>query len=342
MNNWTLGLRLDVPLGFVSAARAEKLGENFQYAIKEPVNLPRQKSALLPIVQADVVATRVSMYNAAVHAKYPLHGLRLKNTTGVHLMQGPVTVYEGGAYVGDARITDLQPNEDRLLTYAVDLGTDVESKTKNPASRLTKVSVKKGIVHTTTKQREERTYRAVNRNTDGRTLLVEHPYRPEFHLATDLKPAERTRDLFRFELKLPAGQAGELEVVEERDLQQSVQFANVDDQQIRVFLQQPVLSAAVRRALEQAQALREKVAAAQRELGQVSRALAQIEQDQGRLRANLKEMPPTAAAYKRYLEKFDQQETEIEKLQAKREAVQAQEYQHRQAYDNYLMALDVE
>jgi hypothetical protein len=282
------------------------------------------------------------VYNPAVHAKYPLRGLRLKNTTGVHLMQGPVTVYEGGAYAGDARIMDLQPNEDRLLTYAVDLGTEVESKVKNPPSRLTKVSVKKGIVHTTTKQREERTYRAINRSPDDRALLVEHPYRPEFHLATDLKPAERTRDLYRFELKLPAGQAGELDVVEERDLQQSVQFANADDQQIRFFLQQPALSMAVRRALEQAQALREKVAGAQRELEQVERSLKQIEQDQGRLRANLKEMPPTAAAYKRYLEKFDQQETEVEKLQAKRESVQAQEHQHRQAYDNYLMALDVE
>ena len=29
-------------------------------------------------------------------------GLRLKNTTGSHLMQGPVTVFEGSAYAGDA------------------------------------------------------------------------------------------------------------------------------------------------------------------------------------------------------------------------------------------------
>ena len=39
-----------------------------------------------------------------------------------------------------------------------------------------------------------------------------------------------------------------------------------------------------------------------------------IVDDQARLRANLKEMPATAAAYKRYLEKFDQQETQIEDL----------------------------
>ena len=35
---------------------------------------------------------------------------------------------------------------------------------------------------------------------------------------TDLKPAERTRNLYRFEVKVPAGKSGDLEVVEERDL----------------------------------------------------------------------------------------------------------------------------
>jgi hypothetical protein len=333
---------LDFAAGVASAATASKLGESFQYVIEQPVNLPRQKSALLPVVQRPVEAKRVSVYNAAVHAKYPLRGLRLKNTTGVHLMQGPVTVYEGSAYAGDARIMDLQPNEDRLLTYAVDLGTEVEAKSQNPPGRITKVTVKKGLLYSTTKQREERTYRAVNRSPDDRTLLVEHPYRPEFHLATDLKPAERTRAVYRFELAGPAGKPAELTVAEERDVRQAVQLTNADDQQVRFFLQQPVLSAAVRQALEKATGLRGELAAVQRELEQAERSLKQIEQDQGRLRANLKEMPPTAAAYKRYLEKFDQQETEIEKLQAKRQQLQDQEHQRRQAYEDYLMALDVE
>jgi hypothetical protein len=337
-----LGERLALERGVASAASAEKLGESFQYVIEQPVNLPRQKSALLPVVQKDVEAARVSVYNPAVHAKYPLRGLRLKNATGMNLMQGPVTVYEGSVYAGDARIPDLQPNEERLLTYAVDLGVEVEAKAKNPPSRLTKVSLKKGLAYTTTKQREERTYRAVNRSQDARTLLVEHPYRPEFHLAGGPKPAERTRDLYRFEVKLPAGQSGDLEIAEERDVLQAVQLSNADDHQFQLYLQQSVLSDAVRQALEKAVRLRGQWAAAQQERVQVHNALAQIEQDQGRLRANLKEMPPTAAAYKRYLEKFDAQETQIEKLQAQRQQLQDKEHQQRQAYEGFLMALNVE
>jgi hypothetical protein len=331
---------LDLGRGVASAASGAKLGESFQYAIEQPVNLPRQKSALLPVVQHDVEAARVSVYNPAVHAKYPLLGLKLKNTTGLNLLQGPLTVFEGGTYAGDARFLDLQPDEERLLTYAIDLGTEVEAKSKNPPSRITKVSVKKGILYSTTRQREERTYHAVNRGQSDRTLLVEHPYRPEFHLANDRKPAERTRDLYRFEVKLPAGKAGDLEVAEERDLVQTVQLTNSDEQQVRFFLQQHVLSAAVRQALEKAVGLRGDLATVQRELEQVGRALAQIEQDQARLRANLKEMPPTAAAYQRYLEKFDQQETQVEQLQAQRQQLQDQEHRQRAAYEGYLLSLD--
>ena len=45
-------------------------------------------------------------------------------------------------------------------------------------------------------------------------------------------------------------------------------------------------------------------------------ALKVIVDEQGRLRANLERLPPASAAYKRYLEKFDTRETQIEKLQA--------------------------
>ena len=48
-------------------------------------------------------------------------------------MQGPITIFEGSSYAGDARILDLQPNEERLISYAIDLGTEVD-----PVPRVTR------------------------------------------------------------------------------------------------------------------------------------------------------------------------------------------------------------
>ena len=72
------------------------------------------------------------------------------------------------------------------------------------------------------------------------------------------------------------------------------------------------------------------------------RQLQQITEDQARLRANLKEMPPTAAAYKRYLDKFDKQETQVEGLQDEIKKLQAQEATQRKALDDFLANFSAE
>ena len=128
----------------VSAATAKNLGEAFSYTIKDPVNLPRQQSALLPIVTGSIGAWKVSIYNPQVHDKFPLYGLRVKNTTGVHLMGGPITVYDGSVYAGDAVFEDLQPGEERLVSYAVDLGVACECKTEPAPEEITAFKLVKG------------------------------------------------------------------------------------------------------------------------------------------------------------------------------------------------------
>src|SRR5262249_13727631 len=108
---------MNLKQGVASMAAATQLGDYFQDSIDQPVNLPRETSALLPILGGDVEATRVSIYNQSTHAKFPLLGLKFKNTTSQHLMQGPLTVFDNNTYAGDARILDLQPSEERLLSY---------------------------------------------------------------------------------------------------------------------------------------------------------------------------------------------------------------------------------
>ena len=259
--------------------------------------------------------TRVSIYNEGVQAKFPLLGLRFKNTSGVHLMQGPITVYEKNNYAGDAQIRDLEPNEETYISYAVDLGTEVNPVPHPENGRLTRVKIDKGVLWTVTKEREAKTYEAKNRSEEDRRLVIEHPYRPEFHLVSQDKPIEQTRDAYRFEVEAPAGKLVKLEVAEERDVANSVQLTNSDDDSIRFFVNSPVSSPKVKAALQKALELKGAVNDAHRDLDELNRQLKDITDDQTRLRANLKEMPPTAAAYKRYLDKFDKQETEIEKLQ---------------------------
>ena len=93
-----------------------------------------------------------------------LLGLKFKNTSGLHLSQGPITVFEGSNYAGDSRILDVEPNEERLLSYAVDLGMEVNPVLASDNGRITAIKIVKGILYSTTKLRETKTYTIVNRN----------------------------------------------------------------------------------------------------------------------------------------------------------------------------------
>jgi hypothetical protein len=334
--------RLDLGLGVTAAATAGKLGDSFQYVIDKPVSLPRQKSALLPILGKDVEGSRVSIYNEAIQPKFALLGLKFKNTSGLHLMQGPLTVFEGSNYAGDARILDLQPNEERLLSYAVDLGTEVNPVPSSDNGRLTHLKLVKGILWTTIKVRETKTYTVKNRNDQERLVLIEHPVRSDFKLADTLKPAETASDVYRFQLKVAPGKTQTQRVTEERVVSTTVQLTNSNDDLIRFFVNSPAASAKIKEGLKRALDLRGQWAATQREIQEVTRQLQTITNDQTRLLANLREMPATAAAHKRYVQKFDEQETQIEKYQADIEKLQAREHTQRKAYEDFLSSLTAE
>jgi hypothetical protein len=318
------------------------VGDFFQYAIKQPVSLARQKSSLLPIVNEPIDGTRYSIYNAAVHTKHPLLGLKLKNTTSLHLMQGPITVLEGGSYAGDARITDLQPNEERLLSYAVDQGMEVEPAGKSKPDQLMTVKIVKGILHATYKLQQSKTYNVKNRSTHDRLLLIEHPVRADWNLVGSAKAVERSRDVYRFQLAVPAGKSASQEVVEEQGRVSQVILTTADDQTIRLYLSSNITSPKVKAALEQAIAFKTKLADTLREITQVEKQIRAIVEDQVRLRANLERVPPNSPPYQRYLKKLDEQETQIERLQEQVRTLRQREEVQRKEYEAFLLSLNLE
>jgi hypothetical protein len=208
--------KLDPHASIASAAAAEDLGDSFQYVIEDKVSLPRQQSALLPIVDRPVQATRLSIYNEAVHAKFPMLGLRFKNSTGLPLAQGAVTVFDGGSYAGDARLPDLQPNEDRLLSYAVDLGTEVKAEDRlTPGPQIT-LGVGNRQLRSRFTLQTTRTYTVKNRSPQPRQAVIEQPIRTDWKLTGDHKPREFSRDVYRFEVPVPAGESVKYDVAEEQ------------------------------------------------------------------------------------------------------------------------------
>ena len=143
-------------------------------------------------------------------------GIRLKNNSGKPLTQGPITVYEDGSYAGDTRTLDLQPNEERLLSYAIDQAMEVKAAvTTHPASEMT-LNVGGNNLTAVFTMRQTTNYTVKNRGAHDRKLVIEHPIREDWKLVDPQKPADRSRDVYRFEVDVKAGQTISMNVAEEQ------------------------------------------------------------------------------------------------------------------------------
>src|SRR4029079_10756168 len=208
----------------------------FQYDIKDTVTLPRLRSAMLPIINDPVEGKKVSIYNAAVNATHPLNGIELKNTSKLHLMQGPVTVFDGGVYAGDARIPDLSPGSERLLSYALDLDVEVAPTGDMRPQNLISARIDKGVLTTEYKQSRTQTFTVKNSGHNAKTVLIERVIDPQWKLLSPKEPTEKSRDMNRFAVTVKSKDRSELKIEEEQIFKQGVSIGGVNDDAMRMYL----------------------------------------------------------------------------------------------------------
>src|SRR6266487_2113795 len=218
---------MDPTASIASIASASKVGELFQYTVGN-VSLPRQRSAMIPIVTDDVEVERLSIYNPLVMPRNPLNGARVKNTTGKHLLQGPITVLDGSSYAGDARIDNVPPTQERLISYGVDLQVLVDGTKMQDTDVVQTGKIVKGVLELSRKLVHTHHYSAENKGDKDKTLIVEHAFRNGWKLIEPEKPIEKTDNLYRFREPLPAHKTASLKVVEELVQAQQIALLNSD------------------------------------------------------------------------------------------------------------------
>ena len=323
-------------------AEASEAGELFKYAIQAPVTIARQMSAMLPIVNKGVTVEKLSIFNPRVHAKYPLNGCYVTNSTELNLMQGPVTVFEGGVYAGDAQLDDMSPAEKRLISYAVDLEREVVVESESAPQRIMSIRIAKGTLYVKNRYEQTKHYRIKNKGDDARTVLVEHPYSADWKLLEPKEAEERTGALYRFKTPVQAGASSTLSVREERIIDQTVVIRNAGDDTIALYLRSKVISEQVKDALEHVTRMLTALKQDDWEAERLKTRLRSIDKEQGRLRENLRAVERGSELYRRYIAKLEKQETEIEHTQGALAEVETGIERRRRELNDYLLNLNVQ
>ena len=306
----------------------------FEYKLTDPVTIPKNQSALVPILQTKIDVDPVTLYSVAGHSA--LRALWVKNTSTLTLDRGSFSILESGNFSGQGLLDPIHPGERRLLSYAVDTAVRVtpDGVPDHRTRRITQVTVAKGILTEKTGEVVETEYLVHNAAPEARTVVVEVPRLRGWELDSDPKPEETTADTYRYRVVTQANETVRLHVGQRHTLLTRYALLNTSSQQLTTVLQQEGNATRVTQALQPVFDAKRRVADLDTQLMAERQESSRIDADQNRLRQNLqalKRSPEERALLKRYTAELNTQEDRLQalhddmtKLQAQRDAAQAE------------------
>jgi len=321
------------PSTIVASASAGELGELFEYRIAQPVTIRKDESAMLPFLQQAIEGRKLLIYSDH-SSQHPTNAAELTNSSGKTLDGGPITVYDGGAYGGEALMETLKAGDKRLISYAVDLGTRITDAFNSKSAVVREIHATRGIITTKSAMEETRTYTIRNVDQKAKTLILEHPLRGGYTLLS-AKPAEKTASAYRFEIQLAAGAAQEFPVTEERVFDQAYQVSNTTPDFLLTYVQNRnlTLSDAARRQLQRIADEKSQIAENDRALQDAQGQVSDLTRDEDRIRQNINSLNNVSSQqqlvqnYAKQLDAHEQQLAQLRDhqtdLQKKRTALQS-------------------
>jgi hypothetical protein len=301
------------------AAIADESAEETIFTLAQPVDLAAGHSANLPIVDREIPAERIGL--GQYLQPHPLSAIRIHNDTGQSLPAGVLALYEARAtigFAGDARLGGLPASETRLLSFATDLRTTIETKLSSQPNLVSSFSVADGVLTYVLRTRQVVRIAATAPAAEARDLLLEVPKSGGDQTLTvqegKAKSTESTATAWRLAMTLKAGETQTVTVYLDQPLHRVTQLMNGDDALLQLIVSNDSLNAVGRTALRHVSDLRRDEARKRADVEGLRKSLEEVQADEARIRNNLGAVNAGDALRTRLTKALDADETRIEQL----------------------------
>lgn len=306
----------------IRSAAAGTLGELFEYKFAGPVTIKRNQSAMLPFLQDNIGARKLLIYQE-VDGGNPVNAVEVSNNTGKTLDGGPITVFDAGAYAGEALVETLKTGDKRLIGYAIDYGSRVSAQMGASDNIVREISAKNGVLNLRVAEHRERTYTVRNVDSKPKTMLIEQAAADDFSVLSPT-PVERTASAYRFEIAVPGSGSQSLTVKQERLITQQTAVTGATGEWLFDLVQNKKLSESGRRQLQGIVDLKGQIAASEAELDAAKSKIQNLTDEQNRLRQNIDSLNRVKGQedeVRRYASQLSSNESTLAKLRDQRDAV---------------------
>lgn len=309
-----------------ATALTKDAGEFFEYQVALPVSVRRGESALVPILHVELPYQRELMYNGTKLEKHPVVTMRFRNSSGLTLERGPVTVMEDGAYKGDAIVPFTRDSSEIFLAYAVELGITV-TETHRRTIHSIQFSVVEGSLFKNEYVLHQTHYDLTNRTPQEQTVTIEAQKTAGYELFDTASPDEETAEHQRWRVSLPA-QTRKQFVTSERELiSRQIEVTTLRHQNLAEFLRKGWLDEALHNKLRGIVDLTAELEAAHARQEQISAQRQSLYKRQEHHRANLATLSPQgkeAELRDRILASLTEAQDELDALERDEHALQEQ------------------
>ena len=296
---------------------------------------------MLPFLQQTIDARKLLIYSDH-SSSHPTNAAELTNTTGKTLDGGPITVYDGGAYGGEALMETLKAGDKRLISYAVDLGTRITTAQFDSSRHRPRNARQPRRPHHQSRRRRNPHLHHPQRRPESQDPDHRAPRAPGLQAAQPQKPSEKTATAYRFEIALAADSTQEFAVPEERVYDQTFSVSNFTPDVLLTYAGNTVLSPAARQGLRQIADQKQQIANNDRAIQEAQTQLTGLTQDEERIRQNIQSLNNVSGQQQQvqnYARQLDQHEQQLAALRDKQADLQKKKTALATELDRQIQAL---
>ncbi|MDR3019980.1 MAG: DUF4139 domain-containing protein, partial [Treponema sp.] len=322
--------------GAIESASGSAAGGQFEFTIKNPVSLDRRMSAMYPLVESPIQARALLIYSG--RGRHPRLGAEITNTTKMKLPAGPVTVYDGGVYAGDALLEFWNEDEKRLISFGEDLSVTVSDTSSNTRT-VSSVLISGGIMTINRNITITKTYTFINSGSASKLLVLEHNKQAENLVSPTAD--EQTGNAYRFNVTLSASRETAFTVTERSPISERVALLTARPETFLSYTSNQEIPARAREALQRAVELKRATDAADQTVRDMEAQAQRLIADQDRIRRNLEAAGNQTQQGQEYLRRLVSLDSEIDALAPSLERARNSAKTAQQAWENYLNTLNL-